>query len=328
MRGRRFLLLVILALAACNRRTAPLPIYTSLDADEAKNFINAYEAATGERISFVRLSAGEALARIRSEGSHPQVALWLGGPGAEVAVAGTEGLLTPYQPKAEFPLAVEHHAPDWSWSGWYIGVVGFAANTDFLKQHNLQPPTSYQDLLNPVYTGHVGIAYAYTSGTAYTILASLVQLMGEEAAFQFVKQLDAQVHHYNKSGSACVAQAGLGEIAVCVAFSQDILQKGVGKGYPLTLSFPTEGVGYEIGGVALVKGGPHPDRAKKFIDWLYTKAAQDRIGDWHKLPLHPEARVVEAAAQAKSAKWVAVDIATDATQHDRLLARWRTVTGK
>lgn len=321
-------LMALFTIVGCTKGPPPLSIYTSLDADEAKIFLNAYEKATGERIRFVRLSTGEALARIRSEAKHPQVALWLGGPAAEYAVADMEGLLAPYQPKADFPIQPAHHSATWGWSGWYMGVVGFGTNTEFLKANNLPAPTTYEDLLHPAYTGRVSMAYAYTSGTAYTILASLVQLMGEEQAFAFVKQLDTQVHHYNKSGSACVTQVGLGEIAVCLAFSQDILAKGIAKGYPLTLSFPRDGVGYEIGGVALIKGGPEEARAKRFIDWLFTQPAQDLIGQWHKIPLHPEARLVEAAAKAKGTHLVSVDLQRDARQHDRLLARWRQVTGK
>jgi len=45
------------------------------------------------------------------------------------------------------------------------------------------------------------------------------------------------MHHYNTSGSACITQAGLGEIAIGIAFSHDILAKGTAAGYPIKGSF-------------------------------------------------------------------------------------------
>ena len=64
------------------------------------------------------------------------------------------------------------------------------------------------------------------------------------------------------------AEAGLGEVAVGIAFSHDIMAKGIKKGYPVVMTFPKEGTGYEIGAVSLLKGGPEPELAKVFFDWL------------------------------------------------------------
>ena len=85
------------------------------------------------------------------------------------------------------------------------------------------------------------MAYAYTSGTANTLLAAIVQLMDEETGFDYIAKLDRNVHHYNRSGSACVTQVGFGEVAVGIAFSHDIVKKGPAKGYPVVLSFPEGG---------------------------------------------------------------------------------------
>jgi len=37
---------------------------------------------------------------------------------------------------------------------------------------------------------------------------------------------------------------------------------------------PSEGVGYEIGSVAIIKGTRNPDAARKFVDWSLTPEAQ------------------------------------------------------
>ncbi|MBI2067684.1 MAG: ABC transporter substrate-binding protein [Deltaproteobacteria bacterium] len=325
----RLLFFLILTLVGCQKKEDRLlHIYSSLDAKESREIVESYEKASGERLLFVRLSTGEVLARIRNETSNPQVAVWIGGGSNEHVIAGREGLLHPYQPKIDYQTGPEFHGKEWEWNGWYKGIIGFASNTDFLKENDLKPPHSYRELLHPVYQGRVGMAYAYTSGTAYTVLASLIQLMGEEKGFQYIRDLNRSVHHYNKSGSACVTQAGLGEIAVCIAFAHDILHKGIQQGYPLTISYPEEGTGYEVGAVSLIKNGPGLDRAKKFVDWLYSLETQNLLSRWNHIPLHPKAEMTEQAKISNLSRLVSVDIYESAEQHNQLLSRWREVTGQ
>jgi len=320
---------ILLALfLGCQKGDEPLRIYSSMDAKETRDFTGAYEKASGAKVEFVRLSTGEALARIRAESKNPQVAVWIGGGSNEHVIAGRERLLQPYQPRSEFPLTAEQRGREGEWNGWYMGVIGFGSNTDFLKKNNLQPPRSYQDLLKPVFRGKVAMAYPYTAGTAYTILTSLISMMGEDRGFQFFKSLDRQVTHYTQSGSACVTQVGLGEIAVCIAFSHDIGHKGIAQGYPIVLSYPEEGAGYEVGGVSLVRGGPGLEAGKKFVDWLYRLEAQNKLSRWNHIPLHPEAIISPQAEEARRAKRIPINLDETADRHETLLTRWREVTGR
>ncbi|MFM8320656.1 MAG: iron ABC transporter substrate-binding protein, partial [Chloroflexota bacterium] len=43
---------------------------------------------------------------------------------------------------------------------------------------------------------------------------------------------------------------------------------------PLQLTFPKEGTGYEIGGMAIIKGAKHMQAAKLWFDWELTAEAQ------------------------------------------------------
>ena len=191
-----------------------LHLYTALDTNEAKIYIRAFEEDTGIQVRWVRLSAGEVLVRIRSERANPQVTLWFGGPSPEFIVAKREGLLAPYAPRIDFePLPGTFDEAHY-WTGFYFGAIGFASNTEILERKGISPPTSWYDLLKPEFKGEISVAYAYTSGTANTLLAAIVQMMGEKAGFDYIARLDRNVHHYNRSGSACVTQVGFGEVAV------------------------------------------------------------------------------------------------------------------
>ena len=51
----------------------------------------------------------------------------------------------------------------------------------------------YHNLLWPRYKGEIETSHPASSGTAYTILAGLVQMMGEDAAFDYLKKLHKNV---------------------------------------------------------------------------------------------------------------------------------------
>ena len=319
-----------LLLLSCTRaeESRLLHLYTCFDPNEAEIYIQAFEAETGTRVKWVRMSSGEVLARIKAEAKTPQMGLWLGGTAADYVAAKQENLLEPYVPQMDFTLAPEQHDPQGYWTGFYSGVIGFASNTKFLAAHGLNPPGSWQDLLNPAFQGQIGVAYPYTSSTAYTLVTSLVVMMGEDPAFDYLKKLDGQVHHYNKSGPACVTQVGLGELGVGIAYAHDILTKGVAKGYPVALSFPKEGSGGELGAMALIRGGPDQAQARRFMDWMLTERAQKLMQNWRRMPLNPKAQAPAGEAEVKPSRLIAVDIEWAGQNRERLIARWRQATGK
>ena len=157
--------------------------------------------------------------------------------------------------------------PTGTWNPIYVGAIAFACNKEWFAEKGYDYPTSWEDLLDPKYEGMVIMAHPATSGTAYTVLATLIQLKGEDAVWDYLKELDKNMSQYTKSGSAAPNAVALGEAAIALTFSHDGLQPTV-EGYPIELSFPTDGTGYEVGAMALIKGGPadEQENAKKFIE--------------------------------------------------------------
>jgi iron(III) transport system substrate-binding protein len=308
---------------------AVLHMYTALDTNEAKLYIPAFERKTGVKVLWVRLSAGEVLTRLRAEANNPQVSLWFGGPSQIFIAAKQYNLLAPYTPvEGRTWLKGQYVDPDHMWTGFYFGAIGFASNKTWFQEHHLPFPTSWQDLLRPELRGKVIMAFPYTSGTSFTALATLVQLMGEEKAFEYVKALDQQIFHYTREGSAPVTEVGLGEGAVGIAFSHDILKKGIAQGYPVAISFPKEGTGYEIGAMALVRGGRELDLAKRFIEFMLSVEGQNLMQQWYRIPLNPAAKVAPGAVTANQVRLINFDAEWAGKNQARLVERWRATTGK
>lgn len=228
-------------------------------------------------VNFVRLSAGEALARLRSEKDNPQFDIWWGGPIDSFVAAANDGLLEPYDSPNLANLRDQelYKAADNSWAGVYIGTLGFATNQNWLADNpGAVAPTSWADLLKPEFEGQIMVAHPSSSGTSFTALCTVLQLMGEEEGWQYIQEYAGQVNQFTKSGAAPAKFVGQGEAGVGIVFSHDIVAE-IEKGSPLELTFPADGTGYEIGGMALIKGAAHHDAAQKWFDWALEPATQE-----------------------------------------------------
>lgn len=235
-----------------------------------------FEKEFGITVNYVRMSTGEALARLEAEKNNPQFDIMWGGPIDTYISGKDDGLFEPYDsPNAKNLLDKDKYLDeDNFWAGIYVGSLGFATNENFLAAHpGLEAPTSWADLLKPEFEDQLLVAHPSTSGTSYTAVATVLQLLGEEAGWEYLNDYAAQVLQFTKSGAAPAKFVGAGEGGVGVVFSHDIVAS-IEAGLPLVLSFPEEGTGYEIGGMSLVKGAQHMDAAKKWFDWALTPETQ------------------------------------------------------
>lgn len=261
-------------------------------------------------VNYVRMSAGEALARLQAEKDNPSFDIWWGGPADSFIAAKQAGVLEAYNSPnlANLIDPAKAKDPDNYWAGIYMGSLGFATNTNWLAAHpDAKAPTSWDDLLKPEFKGQIMVAHPSTSGTAYTALATVLQIRGETAGWEYIKKLAAQVSQYTKSGAAPAKFVGLGEGAVAIVFSHDTVNEIDNNKAPLVLSFPAEGTGYEIGAMAVVKGAKHLDAAKAWFDWALTAETQS-LGPKFKAYQAPTVKgAVASKPELMQAKLIAYD---------------------
>ena len=134
-------------------------------------------------------------------------------------------------------------------------------------------PETWDDLLDPNYKDVFVWANPTTAGGAYIATACQIFRLGEDAAWDYLKTLDQNVHHYYKGAGDVISPVATGEFIASIAWAHDSF-KIQQQGYPLKLIIPKQ-TAYEIGGSAIIKGGPNTENAKVFIDWLLTKEAQE-----------------------------------------------------
>ena len=240
-----------------------------------------FQKATGIRVVQTHRPTGEALAQLRAEASNPKTDIWWGGTGDPFLQAAEVGLLEPYRPVYLSDLhgwSVRQYAMSNDMvGGFYTSAIGFGWNTELLKKKKLPEPKCWADLIKPEYKGEVEISHPASSGTAYTVLAGLVQQMGEDAAFDYLKKLHRNISNYTRSGQAQAPNVAKGEVGVGITFLFSFEPWRHNK-YPIQTAAPCEGTSYEIGGIALVKGARNPEAAKRYYDWLMSPAGQSAGG--------------------------------------------------
>jgi iron(III) transport system substrate-binding protein len=209
--------------------------------------------------------------------------------------------------------------------GIHLGVLGIAYNADILKEKGIKPPACWKDLTDPQYKGEIQVANPNSSGTAYTELATLVQVFGEEDAFSLLKEIGANVNTYTKSGSAPSKAAARGETGISIGFEHDMVKLKL-AGFPLEIVSPCEGTGYEVGGVSIIAGAENLDEAKQWVTFVLSADAQSagpQVGVYN-VPSNSNATLPDEAPAVESIKLINYDFATYGSSETRarLLARW------
>jgi iron(III) transport system substrate-binding protein len=292
--------------------------------------VNEFQKATGISVAMTRKSSGETFAQIKAEAANPQGDIWWGGTGDPHLQAAEEDLTVAY----DSPMMGE--LQDWAVSqhklaggktvGIYLGALGYGYNSDILAERGLEAPKCWADLAKPEFEGEVQIANPNSSGTAYTFLATLIQIMGEDEAFAFLKEMDKNVNQYTKSGAAPSQAAARGETLIGITFQHDLLTPVVTSNAPLVTVSPCEGTGFEIGSMSIIKGGPNPENAKKWYDWALTAEAQmlGAQAQAFQLPSNKAAPLPEGAPDISSIKLIDYDFEKfgSADERTRLLSKW------
>ena len=161
-------------------------MYCGVDEKWCRAVANTYQKETGVQVDMTRMSAGEVYARVRAEKDNPHGDVWFGGTGDPHLQAADEGLTEPYKsptlPKLRDWAQRQAERSHNRTVGLYLGALGFGYNTEDLKKRKMTPPACWADLIKPEYKGEVQMADPNSSGTAWTMLATIVQLMGEDKA--------------------------------------------------------------------------------------------------------------------------------------------------
>lgn len=323
------LALVLSIQPAPARAQGQVTVLCSLFAEWCEVMRGEFEKATGIRALVTTKSTGEAFTQIRAEAENPRTDVWWGGPSDSHLQAAELGLTEEYRsptlPKLQPWARTAAELAGYKSVAIYASMLGVVWNTKELEKRKLPVPTCWSDLVKPVYKDEIQMSNPATSGTSYTYLATMVQILGEEEAFAYFRKLHVNINQYPRSGAAPMANVVRGESALAVTFTFAAVSEAA-AGAPVTSMIPCEGTANEVGSMSLIKGAKNPENAKKWYEFVLTPAAQatGQRAKSFQIPSHVDAPLPPNTPRLDQVKLINYDFKKygSAAERKRLLDRW------
>ncbi len=306
-----------------------LNVICSVQAEWCNMIQTVFARTTGIKVNMSLKGSGEALAQLIAERANPKTDVWFGGTGDPHLQAAEQGLALEYKspalPQLHAWAQQQAQQSGWKTVGIYSGPLGFGYNTELVAKKKMPVPQTWADLLKPIYKGEIQVANPASSGTAYTMIATLVQLMGEDKAFDYMKQLHKNIATYTRSGTGPIKAVARGETTVSISFVHDGPGEAM-QGFPVATITPAEGTGAEIGSMTIIKGARNLDNAKKFYEWALTAPAQEMgaAAKQFQVPSNKAAKVDPRVPDFKKIKFINYDYAKygASAERRRLIGKW------
>jgi iron(III) transport system substrate-binding protein len=292
-------------------------VYTAHRADIVEKLIPAFEKATGIKAEVVKAGSGDIVNRVRAERGNPQAdVIW--SIGGELLEANAD-LLEPYRPKELDQIDPAFISSD-AWIP-YTGIVTvFMVNTNKLKPEAY--PKTWLDLASPSLEGQISSAGADKSGSAYIQLATFLTIYGDTEE-GWKKYNDIFKNFAIASSSGAVPRlVNDGEAAVGLTL-EDNAYNYVKGGGPVAIVYPEDGTSVLADGMALVKGAPHPEAGKAFIDWALSAPTQEvGVQELGRRPIRKDGKPLAGLKPLSEIKVIDYDINWAGSKRDEFLEKW------
>ena len=258
-----------------------LTVYSAIEAEDLKKYAATFnEDHPDIEINWVRDSTGIVTAKLLAEKNNPQADIVWGLAATSLMLLKSEGMLEPYSPAGVDKLDPKFRdsANPTSWTGMDAWVAAVCFNTIEGEKNVLPIPTSWKDLTNPVYKGHISMPNPSSSGTGFLDVSSWLQIFGESEGWKYMDALHENISAYTHSGSKPCKQAAAGESSIGISFAFRGA-KSKADGAPIEIIVPTEGVGWDMEATSIIKGTKNLDAAKTLADWSISLKANQMYND-------------------------------------------------
>ena len=304
-----------------------LTVYTAIEADDLKRYAEEFNKQHPDiEIKWVRDSTGIVTAKLLAEKENPQADVVWGLAATSLMLLKNEGMTEAYMPvggdKLD-PKFIDGDNPP-HWTGMDAWVAAICVNTVEAEANGLPMPTSWKDLTDPVYKGHVVMPNPNSSGTGFLDVASWLQLFGEEEGWAFMDALHENIAWYTHSGSKPCRQAGSGETPIGVSFAYRGA-KVKSKGAPVDIVIPSEGIGWDMEATAIMKGTDNLEAAKKLVDFSVSKEANEMYNTVYAVVAYPGvAQPVEHYPENVAEAMIDNDFEWVAANRMEILKEWQS----
>ena len=275
-----------------------LVVYSSLEAGRAQRVLALFSKASGVQVQ-VRstfLSSDEAILRLYAERMNPLADVWFGARIESHEIARRRGLLQVYQPRAA--VGDELKDPEGYWTPIYLDPLAFGIDVPMQQELRVAAPESWQDLLRPELKDQIRVPPAQ-SKTRQLIIATLVFLMGEARASEYLRRLDRNIRRHGMDEAHWVRTPHFARSVVTVDVVSTLLDRLHGG---LITVFPREGAAFDIGAISILRGARRLAAARRLVDWLREVEGQKVLSS-DATPLQPVAAATNPTKSLEQPPW-------------------------
>ena len=303
-----------------------LTVYTAVEAEDLKRYADTFNKDHPDiNIKWVRDSTGIVTAKLLAEKDNPQADMIWGLAATSLLLMKAQGMMEPYKPKGLANLDPKFYDSDAvpSWVGMDAWVAAVCFNTVEGAKHNLTAPTSWNDLTNPMYKGHLIMPNPNSSGTGFLDVSSWLQMFGEDGGWRYMDELHENIARYTHSGSKPCKLAASGEIPIGISFAfRGARSKEAGA--PIEIIIPSEGIGWDMEASAIIAGTDKLEAAQTLMDWSITKTAMEMYNTAYAVVAYKGlAKPVKHFPPETLSKLIDNDFEFAANNRQRILAEWQ-----
>jgi iron(III) transport system substrate-binding protein len=327
-------ILLASVLAGCWRTAAEeVVIYTALDAEFSRPLLERFERQRGVRVlanyDVESTKTVGLVTRLLRERNRPRCDVFWNNEILHTLRLKEEGLLQPYQSPAGQALPQSYQGSDGMWYGFAARARVLIVNTELVSSD--QRPRSIHDLLDPQWSGRVGVAKPLF-GTTATHAAVLFSKWGSQRAEQFFRQLkeNVRIMSGNKQVARSVAE---GQLAFGLTDTDDAIIE-LEQGRPVEMVFPDQGP--EAMGtlripntVCILRGAPHEQAARELVEYLLSPEVETALakGPSAQFPVNPQVEVSSRVPTPEDVHWMEVDFEAAAAHWDQAAQFLRDLFG-
>ncbi|GAB6169807.1 extracellular solute-binding protein [Clostridium carnis] len=305
-----------------------LVVYSPNSEDIINTIIPMFEDETGISVELVSAGTGELFKRIESEKDNPYADVIFGGSRAQYAQKPE--LFEKYVSANDSDL-MEGHKNTTGYITTYVsdGSV-ILVNKNLIGDIKIE---GYEDLLNPVLKGKITGADPTSSSSAFAHLTNMLLAIGgdytSDKGWDYVKKLVDNLDGKVASGSGAVHKSVAdGEYVVGLTY-EDPSASYVKSGAPVEIVYPKEGTVFLDAASGIIKDAKNMDNAKKFMDFITSKKAQDAFGS--KLtnrPIREDAQLGDYMKPMKDIHQIYEDTDYVANNKNKIVEKYREVIVK
>ena len=330
VQGMRWLSSVALAAVLVASGTAmaqktQLTVYTALETDQLKAYQEGFNKVHPDiELTWVRDSTGIITAKILAEKAAPKADVIMGVAATSLAIFENEGMMLPYAPAGLARIAPAYRDPKNppSWVGMDVWGATICFNTVEATKRGIPKPETWKDLTKAIYKGQVVMPHPASSGTGFFDVTAWLQIFGEAEGWKYMDGLHENIAQYMHSGSRPCAAAAAGEFVVGISFEYRANREKA-RGAPIDLVFPSEGLGWDLEAIGVVKTTTKLDAAKKLADWAISDAAMALYANNFAIVAVPGlSKPLPNVPADYASRLVKNDFAWAAKNREKILAEW------